>query len=235
MRSLGVAWAVLWQCWMSPPDCSLLSLAHGSSHKSASMALQWWHCLHLLGFICVCADNNELALEQGGQETYEQLWILSSTPKQCLASASLIPSCLLGRQWPFGKAFLISLTAVEVAGNSQPEEKASNKFHISSFFSLCFPLFVWEGCTPLYLDVALSDLSNFCCLLCWLRRKPRQGRQTGALGFNALLVEEKSAGDAVHCREVGLSHSLLQSWLQQQAAVLLLLSRGSRVTWCAGQ
>lgn len=124
---LCVAWAVVWQCWMSPPDCHrclwLVDQLSGSlSQVSIDGVTDRWHCLHLLGFISVCGDNNEVALEQGGQETQEQLWILSSTPEQHLALASLIPSCVLGRQWPFGKAFLIILTAVEVAGNSQPEE-----------------------------------------------------------------------------------------------------------------
>lgn len=124
---LCVAWAVVWQCWMSPPDCHrclwLVDQLSGSlSQVSVDGVTDRWHCHHLLGFISVCGDNNEVALEQGGQETQEQPWILSSTPEQHLALASLIPSCLLGRQWPFGKAFLIILTAVEVAGNSQPEE-----------------------------------------------------------------------------------------------------------------
>lgn len=52
---------------------------------------------------------------------------------------------------------------------------------------------------------------------------------TGALGFLALLLE-KSARDAGHAGKLECHIPFSRAELQQQAAVLLLHSRGSRVT-----
>lgn len=51
----------------------------GAAHRSVSVVPQRWHCHHLLGFIYVCGDNNELALEQGGQETWAALNFIFSS------------------------------------------------------------------------------------------------------------------------------------------------------------
>lgn len=112
----------------------------------------------------------------------------------------------------------------------QPEEKARHKSVFCHFFHC-----EWEDCVPLYLDVALSHFSTFCYFVFSAGLEESQDkvdRVTGALRFIALLLE-RSVRDAGMAGK--LECHIPFSRAQQQASVLLLHSRGSRVMCCAGQ